>query len=110
MGKDLEKEQITCLCVTESLCHAYETSTTLLINYAPIQNKNILDKHDVNEFNVNLWMGCLAWCFPGVALLSPEMLGRNKVSYTLLCPFGTGTPKWIMSAFSQNISEDSHAP
>ena len=35
-GKEFEKEQITCICITESFCCIPETNTTLLINYTPI--------------------------------------------------------------------------
>ena len=31
----------TCIFMVESLCHPPETITTLLINYTPIQNKNL---------------------------------------------------------------------
>ena len=31
----------TGVCITESLCCTPETNTTLLINYTPIENKNL---------------------------------------------------------------------
>ena len=44
MGKEFEKRRDTCICVTKSLCCTPETNTTLLINYAPIENKILKNK------------------------------------------------------------------
>ena len=44
MGKEFEKEIDMCICTVQSLCYTPETNRTLLINYAPIQNKTLKKK------------------------------------------------------------------
>ena len=44
IGNIIWKRIDTCICITESFCCTLETNTTMLINYAPIQNNNYLKR------------------------------------------------------------------
>ena len=40
-----------CICMAESFCCSHETTTTLLVGYTPIQNKNFKVKKIYRECN-----------------------------------------------------------
>ena len=50
-GRGVWGRMDTCICMAEFLCYWPETSTTLLIGYTPTQNKKVLKKYALEEFN-----------------------------------------------------------
>ena len=46
MGGGVQGRMDTCICMSEPLCCSPKTTTTLLISYILIQNKNFEDKCD----------------------------------------------------------------
>ena len=64
-----KNRHIQYICITESLCCTPETTTTLYINYTPIQNTNEKNKRDLKDASIIV---------PHVSYLAPD---SNKQTF-----------------------------